>query len=177
MPCMPPACIAHQDGSQPLSVAEWLDSYYIQFLKVEQDPLQIMLYHAVPILSEQVRNIGDISELGRAGSWTWLYGILTQWSLFNFGSLFPFVLRKSIVCLRNISVKSCCVPGTRFSSDNQCWLAVSFAELKLAGSKYDRDHASLLLYCGAFLTVGGTLWAFVSSCRTTQSQLLCKNWP
>lgn len=55
-------------------------------------------------------------------------------------------------------------------------LADSFAKIKPASSKYDRYHASLLLYCGTFLTMGGTLWALVSSCRT-KLQFLCKDCP
>lgn len=39
-------------------------------------------------------------------------------------------------------------------------LGVIFAEIKLVGSKEDRDHASLLLCCGTSLAVAGTfgLW-------------------
>lgn len=63
--------------------------------------------------------------------------------------------------------KVCWMSGKHFIEELQCswdkimfWqsvLADSFAEIKLASSKYDRHHASLLLYCGTF-------WLWVVPC-------------
>lgn len=62
---MPTLYIAHQDF---ISVFLYLNDYVDIIREVERDPLQIMLYLAVTVLSEQVRNTGHLSELDKAGS-------------------------------------------------------------------------------------------------------------